>query len=175
MNDTGERLVALFNYQSEFGVLILELIDAHIHSLFLPGEVPRITKRRDDAALSVRELSVSREAATQLNEYFLGERRVFHLPLDIQGSSFQKAVWEELLNIPYGQTRSYGQLAAAIGKPKAARAVGQACNRNPLPLLIPCHRAVGGGGGLTGYRGGLDMKRRLLALEEKNGRGHMLS
>lgn len=104
----------------------------------------------------------------QLQEYFNGSRREFDIPFATRGTPFQQRVWDELCRIPYGQTCTYGEIAAAIGKPGAARAVGMACNRNPIWLLIPCHRVVGSGGALTGYEGGLEMKRALLDLERNN-------
>lgn len=107
------------------------------------------------------------EAAGQLREYFEGKRQVFDLPLSVQGTEFQKTVWKALLEIPYGETRSYGQIASAIGNPKASRAVGMANNRNPLAILIPCHRVVGANGKLVGYGGGLDKKTFLLELEAR--------
>lgn len=102
----------------------------------------------------------------QLQEYFSGTRMNFDIPLSLRGTPFQQRVWQELANIPYGQTRTYGEIAAAIGKPGAARAVGMACNRNPIWLVIPCHRVVGKNGALTGYEGGLEMKQKLLELEQ---------
>ena len=105
-------------------------------------------------------------AMAQLDEYFRGQRSCFDLPFLLIGTEFQKSVWNYLIRIPYGQVRSYGQIAAAIGSPKAARAVGSACNRNPLWILIPCHRVVGQNGTLTGYAGGLTMKQALLDLEK---------
>lgn len=108
-----------------------------------------------------------REAAAQLAAYFAGERRCFSLPLAPVGTAFQQAVWKEMARIPYGETRSYGELAAALGRPGAARAVGMACHRNPLAIFLPCHRVVGAGGALTGYAGGLQAKAFLLALEKK--------
>ena len=107
------------------------------------------------------------EAARQLTEYFAGQRTVFTLPLRPQGTAFQQAVWREMAKIPYGQTRTYGQLAAAIGRPKASRAVGGACHRNPLGIVLPCHRVVGANGSLTGYAGGLAVKEFLLQLEQQ--------
>ena len=105
-------------------------------------------------------------AMAQLDEYFRGQRSCFDLPFLLIGTEFQKSVWNYLIRIPYGQVRSYGQIAAAIGSPKAARAVGSACNRNPLWILIPCHRVVDKNGSLTGYAGGLTMKQALLDLEK---------
>ena len=101
-----------------------------------------------------------------MTEYFAARRRTFALPLRPQGTAFQQAAWSALCDIPYGQTRTYAQQAAAIGNPKACRAVGMANHCNPLPLFIPCHRVIGAGGKLTGYAGGLAVKRFLLELEQ---------
>lgn len=120
---------------------------------------------RSDAAADHHPSPVSDLANAQLQAYFAGNLRRFDLPLAPKGTAFQMAVWQALLEIPFGETRSYGQIAAAIGKPKAARAVGQAVNRNPLWIVIPCHRVIGNSGALTGYAGGLDMKRALLESE----------
>jgi methylated-DNA-[protein]-cysteine S-methyltransferase len=102
---------------------------------------------------------------TQLNEYFAGERTAFDLPLRQKGSAFEQAVWAELLTIPYGETASYGEIAARIGRPGMARAVGSANARNPIAIICPCHRVIGSDGSLTGYAGGLETKRSLLDLE----------
>ena len=107
------------------------------------------------------------EAARQLRAYFAGELREFRLALDLRGTDFQKRVWREVAAIPYGETRSYGEIALAIGAPRAVRAVGAANGANPLPIVVPCHRVLGAGGKLTGYGGGLPLKRRLLDLERK--------
>jgi methylated-DNA-[protein]-cysteine S-methyltransferase len=105
------------------------------------------------------------EAIAQLSEYFAGERRTFDLELAPRGGGFDQAVWERVAEIPYGETRSYGQVAREIGHPDRARAVGSANGRNPLPIVIPCHRVIGADGSLVGYGGGLELKRRLLELE----------
>jgi methylated-DNA-[protein]-cysteine S-methyltransferase len=105
------------------------------------------------------------EAAAQLRDYLAGTRRVFDLPLDMQGTPFQMRVWQYLETIPYGQTRSYAQVAEAIGAPTAVRAVGAANGANPIPIVVPCHRVIGASGRLTGYGGGLPLKQRLLELE----------
>src|SRR5262245_416049 len=102
---------------------------------------------------------------SQLEEYFEGRRTAFDFPLDIEGTPFQMAVWKELQKIPYGSTRSYGEIAKALGKPGAARAVGMANHDNPVAVVIPCHRVLGSNGSLTGYAGGLHVKQRLLSLE----------
>lgn len=119
--------------------------------------VPKPDWRRDDNALA--------DVASQLEEYFEGARRKFDLPLVPEGTPFQQRVWRALLDIPYGETISYGELASRIGQPSASRAVGLANGSNPLPIVIPCHRVIGANGKLTGYGGGLPIKERLLALE----------
>jgi len=101
----------------------------------------------------------------ELDEYFEGQRREFELPLDLRVAPFHEAVLHELARVPYGRTETYGALAAKVGRPKAARAVGTVMNRNPIPIVLPCHRIVGANGSLTGYGGGLDVKRALLELE----------
>ncbi|WP_155904970.1 methylated-DNA--[protein]-cysteine S-methyltransferase [Methylopila sp. M107] len=112
-----------------------------------------------------QEHPVLREAARQLEAYFAGERRRFDLPLAFHGSAFQRGVWAALLDIPYGETRSYGELARLLGDVKASRAVGAANGRNPLSIVAPCHRVIGASGKLTGFAGGLEAKAFLLALE----------
>jgi methylated-DNA-[protein]-cysteine S-methyltransferase len=108
------------------------------------------------------------ETIAQLQAYFAGERQDFDLPLAFRGTAFQQAVWQELQNIPYGQTTSYGELARRIGKPKAVRAVGAANGANPIPLVVPCHRVIGSNGRLTGYGAGLPIKEALLAHEQSH-------
>jgi len=105
------------------------------------------------------------ETARQLDEYFLGKRTTFDLPLHPAGTDFQRAVWEQLRAIPPGTTTTYGTIAARVGKPHASRAVGAAIGRNPIGIIVPCHRVVGSGGALTGYAGGIDRKVALLTLE----------
>ncbi|MGW4159754.1 methylated-DNA--[protein]-cysteine S-methyltransferase [Streptomyces sp. NPDC004788] len=105
------------------------------------------------------------EAVRQLDAYFAGELTEFDLPLKLVGTPFQLRVWEQLRLIPYGETRTYGELAEALGNPGASRAVGLANGKNPLTIIVPCHRVIGAGGNLTGYGGGLDRKKRLLAFE----------
>ena len=105
------------------------------------------------------------ETERQLAQYFGGERRTFQLPIYFHGTPFQKRVWRQLLRIPYGQTRSYGHVAVAVGNGSAARAVGLAAGKNPLSIIVACHRVVGARGSLTGFAGGLETKARLLELE----------
>lgn len=128
---------------------------------FCPDGVPDL----EPLPRRVVQTPLLQEAEEQLTEYFAGVRTEFDLPLAPKGTAFQQAVWEQLLRIHYGETRTYGQLAAALGKPKASRAVGSACHCNPIGILIPCHRVVGANGSLTGYAGGLDIKEYLLELE----------
>jgi len=105
------------------------------------------------------------EAERQIGEYFAGTRKVFDIPLDFQGTEFQKSVWAALLAIPYGETRSYAEIACAVGRPTAFRAVGAANGRNPISIIAPCHRVIGTNGALTGFAGGLKAKELLLGLE----------
>lgn len=105
------------------------------------------------------------EVEKQLDEYFQGKRQVFHVPLEMEGTAFQKTVWRALRKIPYGKTSSYGELAKRIGSPKASRAVGAANGRNPISIIVPCHRVIGSKGDLTGFGGGLQRKETLLNLE----------
>lgn len=112
-----------------------------------------------------KETDLIVKAKKQLEEYFLGVRREFSLPLMPEGTEFQKKVWAALLTIPYGEVRTYGQIAAQVGNPKASRAVGMANHNNPIGIIIPCHRVIGANGKLTGYAGGLDKKQWLLQLE----------
>ena len=113
-----------------------------------------------------QETPLIKEAYRQLSEYLKGERKGFDLPLLIKGTTFQQQVWKALLEIPYGETRSYKQIAVAIGNPKAVRAVGMANNRNPLLIVVPCHRVIGANGKLVGYGAGIEKKEFLLRLEK---------
>ena len=144
-----------FTMQSPIGLLTIEETDGAITALRFGGET-----------VSPPPTPLLQRAAQQLTEYFADRRRRFDLPLRPQGTVFQQAAWSALCAIPYGQTRTYAQQAAAIGNPKACRAVGMANHCNPLPLFIPCHRVIGAGGKLTGYAGGLAIKRFLLELEQ---------
>lgn len=114
-----------------------------------------------------RPSELTNRAANELQEYLAGKRRAFDLPLAPAGTDFQKRVWRALQDIPYGQTRTYTELAAAIGNPKACRAVGGANNKNPIPIVIPCHRVIGANGSLTGYAWGVHVKQQLLDLEKR--------
>jgi len=109
--------------------------------------------------------ALEQQVKEQLQEYFEGSRSSFDLPLAPEGTDFQKLVWEELLKIPYGESRTYSEIAVAIGRPKASRAVGNAINKNPIAIIIPCHRVIGKDGNLRGYAGGLELKEMLLRLE----------
>jgi methylated-DNA-[protein]-cysteine S-methyltransferase len=112
--------------------------------------------------------SANHQTVEQLTEYFEGKRTQFDLPLDVEGTPFQKAVWTQLLRIPYGETRTYGEIAKAIGRPGAARAVGMANHENPIAVVIPCHRVIGRDGSLTGYAGGVHLKAQLLSIERRH-------
>lgn len=115
-----------------------------------------------------RETELIKKAYKELTEFLLGERKEFDLPIEMEGTTFQKNVWNALLNIPYGETRSYKEIAEFIGNPKACRAVGMANNKNPIGIIVPCHRVIGSNGKLVGYNGGLDIKKKLLDIEIAN-------
>ncbi len=136
--------------------------------LFDSEEPPALADDADPAIEDPRA-GVLPAAVRQLREYFDGARREFDLPLAPHGTPFQQTVWRALTRIPYGRTLAYGELARRIGKPGAARAVGMANHHNPLSIIVPCHRVIGADGALTGYGGGLDRKRWLLALEHGTG------
>jgi methylated-DNA-[protein]-cysteine S-methyltransferase len=147
-------------YESPLGPLTLIGGDDGLRAIYFPGRsAPLDEARRDPRPFA--------QATTQLGEYFAGERRRFELALTLEGTPFQRRVWAALAQIPYGRTRSYGALAAEIGRPDRARAVGAAVGRTPVPIIVPCHRVVGADGSLTGYGGGLQRKRALLDLESR--------
>jgi len=150
------------NYQfldTPIGTLRLVSDGRHLTQVEFPnhhGDVGKDQQRSDP---------VLKACARQLREYFAGKRRVFDLPLAAEGTDFQKSVWAALSEIPYGEMRSYGDIARVIGNPKAVRAVGGANGKNPLSIIVPCHRVIGSDGSLTGFGGGLSIKKKLLGLE----------
>jgi methylated-DNA-[protein]-cysteine S-methyltransferase len=148
---------SLFQFGEDYR-LALVAGERGIEQIRFEGEPPDGVVRDDD-------FPVLKLASEQLRSYLAAELRTFDLPLSPAGSAFQKDVWNALLTIPYGETRSYAQIAQAVGSSKAVRAVGAANGRNPIPIVIPCHRVIGSNGKLTGFGGGLPMKRRLLDLE----------
>lgn len=150
-----------YTYESigkiEIGTESENITDVHFAKSFIPPA----EYRRDETPLH-------RKAAEQLKEYFEGRRKVFDLPLAPAGTDFQMRCWKALIQVPYGETRSYGDIARAAGSPKGFRAAGMANNRNPIAIIIPCHRIIGSNGKLVGFGGGLDIKEFLLDLERKN-------
>ena len=157
----------LFHYSiddSPVGPLAVVMSHRGLMGLHFQGR-PSIPpqKSRDEWVLDAKRTS---DVRAELDEYFAGRRREFSVPLDLRGTDFQLSCWRELLKIPYGETRSYADIARAIGKPTAFRAVGMANHDNPVAIIVPCHRVVASGrGGLCGYGGGLDIKQKLLELE----------
>lgn len=147
-----------FVYESALGPLTIAEKDGALINVGF-GEFIRSGEIKEETALIA-------EAWKQLQEYFEGNRKQFILPLAPEGTAFQQKVWEALQTIPYGEVRTYGQIAAQIGEPKACRAVGMANHNNPVGIIIPCHRVIGVNGKLTGYAGGLDKKEKLLQLEK---------
>jgi methylated-DNA-[protein]-cysteine S-methyltransferase len=149
---------------SDLGLVALEF-DAR-----LPGQQtirpnPRDLRAENRGVRFEESVKALRAYVRELEEYFAGERRAFSFALDLRGTDFQLACWRALRVIPYGETRSYGDIARAVGKPQGFRAVGMANNRNPVAIVVPCHRVIGSDGTLCGYGGGLDVKRKLLELE----------
>jgi len=154
--------VMFYTYMdSPVGRLLLAGDDEALHYVSFSSETRPVTPRpgwqQSDTPFT--------EARRQLDAYFAGELRAFDLPVHLTGTAFQKRVWQLLRNIPFGQTRSYGDLARGLGTPGASRAVGAANGANPLPIILPCHRVIGANGSLTGFGGGLPIKRYLLAHE----------
>ena len=144
----------MHSVETPIGRLWLATTDGGLGSIAFHGPAGATS---DDALL--------REAEEQLSAYFAGELTRFELPLAPRGTEFQRRVWDAVAAVPYGTTTTYSRLAASISRPRATRAVGAANGRNPLPIVVPCHRVIGASGALTGYGGGLDVKRALLALE----------
>ncbi len=165
------QVVVMMRYttiESPVGPVLIAGDEAGIrHISFVSGTDPLAIPRPSEGGW-VRDEEAFPDARAQVNEYFAGNLREFHLRLAPQGTEFQRQVWNALQAVGYGRTVHYGELAAQIGRPKAARAVGAAAGRNPLPIVVPCHRMIGINGSLTGYRGGTEIKRFLLALETRN-------
>lgn len=127
--------------------------------------ITRVSFHKPEGTYKEQETNLIKEAARQIDEYLDGCRTEFRLPLNPQGTPFQKSVWDALQRVYFGETRTYKQIAEAIGNPRSCRAVGLANNKNPIAIVIPCHRIIGSNGKLTGYAGGLDVKEKLLMLE----------
>ena len=149
-------MIYQYSYETELGSVTIVEED---------GALLAITTHRTYEGVRL-ETPLIKEAYKQLSEYLIGERKNFDLPIRLQGTDFQQQVWKALCDIPYGETRSYKQIAEAIGNPKAVRAVGMANNRNPLLIVVPCHRVIGANGKLVGYAAGMDKKEFLLKLEQ---------
>ncbi|HOB21123.1 MAG TPA: methylated-DNA--[protein]-cysteine S-methyltransferase [Candidatus Atribacteria bacterium] len=153
----------IYYYDTDIGRISIAQNESAITGLYFPGY--------EDKALAgaiVMETELLRQAGRQLKEYFSGTRKAFDLPLEPAGTPFQQRVWKALKDIPYGEVRTYKDIATAIGDPKACRAVGMANNKNPIAIIIPCHRVIGSNGKLIGYGGGLHIKQYLLELEKGN-------
>ncbi|KPI28022.1 Methylated-DNA--protein-cysteine methyltransferase [Actinobacteria bacterium OV320] len=146
---------------SPYGPLTLVADDGVLCGLYMTEQ----RHRPPEENFGPRDDTLFGDAEEQLEAYFAGELKEFSLELRLHGTPFQRSVWDGLRRIPYGETRTYGELAEALGNPTASRAVGLANGRNPIGIIVPCHRVIGAGGGLTGYGGGLDRKRRLLDFE----------
>lgn len=148
----------IYFYETEIGKIgIAENGEGITNVYFNDEKIPK--------DMIVEETKLIKEAGKQLRSYLGGERKIFDLKLVPEGTDFMKKVWQELCNISYGKTKSYGEIAKNIENPKGARAVGLANNRNPIPIFVPCHRVIGANGKLVGYAGGIDLKKKLLELE----------
>jgi methylated-DNA-[protein]-cysteine S-methyltransferase len=152
--------------ESPVGKLKLVASDKGLTAILWKNDSPRRVPLKD--LVQNDKHPVLMRAEFQLREYFAGSRQMFDIPLDMRGTTFQKSVWEALLAIPFGETRSYGELAKQLGRPSASRAVGAANGRNPISIVVPCHRVIGSSGKLTGFAGGLEVKAYLLGLEKKS-------
>jgi methylated-DNA-[protein]-cysteine S-methyltransferase len=151
---------------SPVGKLKLVASDKGLVAILWQNDKP--SRVRLDEMVKDDEHRILLDTERQLGEYFAGKRKTFSVALDMRGTTFQKHVWEALLAIPFGETRSYGQLAKQLGNSKAMRAVGAANGRNPISIIVPCHRVIGSSGKLTGFAGGLETKAHLLSLEESD-------
>jgi len=149
---------------TKIGKIGIKEDETGITAVFFEKELAQV----DSAASMDQETPVLKKAASEIIEYLDGKRKEFTVPLSLKGTAFQLEDWKALLTIPYGETRSYQDIAEQIGKPKACRAVGHANNRNPISIIVPCHRVVGKDGTLVGYGGGLEIKEYLLNLEKEN-------
>ncbi len=156
-------------YQSPLGPLELVASDDGLLAILWPDDPPERVAVPDDLVEKPQN-PVLAKTAKQLDEYFAGKRKSFDLPLDLRGTEFQVAAWRSLAEIPYGETATYGEQAASLGRPKAVRAIGAANGRNPVSIVLPCHRVVGANGSLTGFAAGLDAKKFLLDLESPDNR-----
>lgn len=154
----------VFFYETSVGEIGIAEVDNKITNVFFnKSYLPK-----DGYVINETPLLI--EAAKQLKEYLSGQRNSFELPMAPEGTAFRQGVWQALCTIPYGETRSYKDIALSIGNEKASRAVGSANNKNPIPFFIPCHRVIGADGSLVGYLGGLETKKFLLDLEKKHGK-----
>ncbi|MCP3753980.1 methylated-DNA--[protein]-cysteine S-methyltransferase [Streptomyces sp. TBY4] len=153
---------------SPYGPLTLVADGGVLCGLYMTGQRHRPAEESFGERVAAGEAPFP-EVVRQLTAYFAGELTTFDLPVRLEGTEFQRSVWEQLVRIPYGQTWSYGELAAKLGKPNASRAVGLANGKNPVGIIVPCHRVIGASGSMTGYGGGIDRKVRLLAFESGAG------
>ena len=156
------KMKNVFHYDTKIGKIGIEENGSAITKIYF------INNDEQEEILEKNETALLKEAIKQLNEYFDGKRISFDLQLQPQGTEFQNKVWKALMEIPFGETRSYGEIAKIIGNEKASRAVGMANNKNPIPIIVPCHRVIGANGKLVGYAGGLDIKEMLLNLEKNH-------
>ncbi len=149
-------------YKSKIGNIFIKTDENYVYNINII-DISSINKN-----FEYKKNIIIEEVIKQLEEYFNGKRKTFELPINLKGTEFQKKVWNELQEIPYGQTRTYKDIAIKIGNPNASRAIGNANNKNPIAIIIPCHRVIGSNSKLVGYAGGIDKKFKLLELEKNN-------
>lgn len=167
-------MICYTRIESPIGLLILKSDGQALTGIYMTGiylDSPSETPRDLDRWVLDPSREPLQRTARQLEEYFKGERREFDVPLHLEGTEFQKRAWRDLMQIGYGETRSYGEQARRIGNPNASRAVGLANGRNPIPIVVPCHRVIGANGSLTGFGGGIERKRWLLGHERRHASG----
>ena len=164
--DEEPETLFLTRYSSPLGTYILISSQTGVCYLSPADEEDYFARWQRSGARFHEDSEHNRATVAELDAYFAGHLRRFTVPIDLRGTDFQRQIWEILCGIPYGETRSYGQIACAAGRSKGPRAAGQAIGRNPISIIVPCHRVIGSNGGLTGYGGGLPRKRALLELEK---------
>jgi methylated-DNA-[protein]-cysteine S-methyltransferase len=160
------KSVVAMNVSTDLGTFTVRCSERGLQEMLFGAKgAGKVSNNGANGEAGSKAAEYARQATAELKEYIAGRRTKFTVPLDLEGTEFQKKVWKALLTIPYGETRSYGEIARQVGNPKAARAVGMANHENPVAIVVPCHRVIAGDGSLGGYAGGLDRKSKLLAME----------
>ena len=159
-----------YMYNTKIGKLVFVSEDEYIVEILLEKDITEENIKRINTTHVEKENKIIKKAIKQINEYLQGDRKEFDIPIKPKGTEFRKKVWNKLIDIPYGKTTSYKDIAVKLDNHNASRAVGNANNKNPIPIIIPCHRVIGTNGKLVGYSGGIEVKKYLLDIEKKNDR-----